>query len=145
MRAVRWVCLVGALAGCKKAPEAPVFPPGPAEVEMRVDIDSSFDAGRTLLFISREPCDSPKAGTAKFGTMRGAKGHPTFIEIFVPQGSTGYTCAAAYDDAGNMIGLGSAPDNPHTFAGIGEVQFHPKVQIDPFPAPRPALEGLPAP
>ncbi|HEX4621902.1 MAG TPA: hypothetical protein VH208_10085, partial [Myxococcaceae bacterium] len=77
MRAMLVALVLGAVAGCKKAPEAPQFPPGPAEVELRVDVDASFDAGRTLLFISREPCDSPKAGTAKFGAMKGAKGHPT--------------------------------------------------------------------
>jgi hypothetical protein len=110
-----------------------------------VDVQSSVDAGRTLVFISREPCDSPQAGTAKFGSIRGAHGHPTFIEIFVPQGSKGYACAAAYDEAGNWVGLGSAADNPQTFAGVGEVQLKPKVRIDALPAARPPPQGLAAP
>jgi hypothetical protein len=100
------------------------------------------DAARTVVFVSPQPCESDEAAQAKYGAAPAQVGRPTFIEVFVPQGSKGYVCAAALDAAGKLVGLGSAEQNPLNLAGDGEVQFRPVVHVVKLAAPRAAPAGL---
>jgi hypothetical protein len=136
------------LAGaCQKPPPPPPPAPAPpkprmAEVEMVVAVQSDLDGGKSLLFVSPEPCDSPHAGEKKYGATAAQLTGTTFIEVFVPQGSSNYVCAAAFDDSGNLTGLGSAEGNPLRMSGEGEVRFSPKVHVTALASKHPAPAGF---
>jgi len=122
---------------CQKARPAQV-----AEVELLVEVQSEVEAPRTFIFISPEPCDAPDAARKKFGGMDARKVGRTFVEIFVPQGTIGYACAAAFDAQGRLVGLGGAADNPLHMEGKGEVTFKPTIQVKRLPEPRAAPAGF---
>src|SRR5712664_2062180 len=46
-----------------------------------------------------------------------------FLEVFVPQGSTGHVCGAGYDEHDKLVLFGAYSGNPLTFRGEGEVTF----------------------
>ena len=146
MRLFILASVVACASACNKStsppPIAPIPPPSVAEVEMNINVTTQVDAGRLVTFITTAPCDSEGAGKGKLGLAEARLGAPTFMEVFVPQGTRGYVCAAALDAAGNLVGLGAAEHNPLNLSGEGEVTFRPAIRILPLPAARPPPQGL---
>ncbi len=96
-----------------------------AEVEISGTLQISEKPARLFVFVSRQACDPRHVERDMIGSVRidPFVGSNFFIEVFVPQGSTGNVCGAALDDKGNIVGFGAYPKNPLTFRGEGEVTF----------------------
>ncbi len=98
---------------------------------------------KLVAFVSKEACN-PNRMEKPLGAVTIDPNVSTnfFIEIFVPQGSTGNVCGAAMDKEGNIIAFGAYEKNPLTFRGKGEVTFG-KVIVPlkplkvPVPGPKP--------
>jgi hypothetical protein len=137
---MRWLCLAAVLvvcASCSKKAE------GAAEVEILGTVTGPVKAARFRAFVTREPCDMNRTAVTALGKadLVPETSKTFFIEIFVPQNSTGHLCVLALDGRGQEIGFGAARENPMTFAGKGEVTFRPTVNVEAV-SPRAAPAGL---
>lgn len=102
-----------------------------AEVEITGTLKAPIRTKKFVAFVSKEPCD-PKAGAKK--ALRTVAIDPNvsmnfFLEVFVPQGSTGHVCGAGYDEHDKLVLFGAYSGNPMTFRGTGEVTFS-QVNVD---------------
>jgi hypothetical protein len=120
----------------------PPAPDKPAEVEISGTLKISEQPARLFVFVSRRPCNARVVSKDIIGSVRIDPFVSTnfFIEVFVPQGSTGNVCGAALDEKGKVTALGAHKENPLTFRGQGEVTFGnviiPLKRLDkPFPGP----------
>jgi hypothetical protein len=96
-----------------------------AEVEITGTLKAPMRTKKFVAFVAKEPCD-PKVGTKK--ALHTVAIDPNvsmnfFLEVFVPQGSTGHVCGAGYDEHEKLVLFGAYSGNPLTFRGEGEVTF----------------------
>ena len=85
-------------------------------------------------------CPLNTAGTER--TKNLGTTSPYFIEVFVPQGSTGHVCAWALKD-GKVLAFGTTPRNPLKMQGMGEVMFTDlELPLQPVSPPVKAPAGL---
>jgi hypothetical protein len=96
-----------------------------AEVEITGTLKAPMRTKKFVAFVAKEPCD-PKVGAKK--ALHTVAIDPNvsmnfFIEVFVPQGSTGHVCGAGYDEHDKLVLFGAYSGNPMTFRGEGEVSF----------------------
>jgi hypothetical protein len=96
-----------------------------AEVEITGTLKAPMRTKKFVAFVAKEPCD-PKVGAKK--ALRTVAIDPYvsmnfFLEVFVPQGSTGHVCGAGYDEHDKLVLFGAYAGNPLTFRGKGEVAF----------------------
>ncbi len=96
-----------------------------AEVEITGTLKAPMRTKKFVAFVAKEPCD-PKVGAKK--ALRTVAIDPNvsmnfFVEVFVPQGSTGHVCGAGYDEHDKLVLFGAYSGNPLTFRGKGEVSF----------------------
>lgn len=121
-------------------------PPGEAEVEFMGQVTAKgLKAKQYLIFISKQPCDLKAATVQHFGSTVIPYGDSQnfFIEVFVPQGATGYVCAAALDQDRRAIAQGTYEKNPLKMEGEGEVIFDQlHLQLQPTKAPVALPKGL---
>lgn len=114
------------------------LPEFPAEAKAEVEITGTLKAPmrtkKFMAYVAKHPCD-PKLGTKH--ALRTVAIDPNvsmnfFLEIFVPQGSTGYVCGAGYDERDKLVLFGAYSGNPLTFRGKGEVTFSQvSVSLEP--------------
>jgi hypothetical protein len=96
-----------------------------AEVEITGTLKAPMRTKKFVAFVAKEPCD-PKVGAKK--SLHTVAIDPNvsmnfFLEVFVPQGSTGHVCGAGYDEHNKLVLFGAYSGNPLTFRGEGEVTF----------------------
>jgi hypothetical protein len=96
-----------------------------AEVEITGTLKAPMRTKKFVAFVATEPCD-PKVGAKK--ALHTVAIDPNvsmnfFLEVFVPQGSTGHVCGAGYDERDKLVLFGAYSGNPLTFRGEGEVSF----------------------
>src|SRR5215831_7582750 len=117
----------GSQAGPDAGQAAPASPKRemPAEVELSGTIRTKTKPKHLMAYVSKEPCHPSRGPEGALGSVRIDPNVSMnfFIEIFVPQGSTGHVCAAAMDAQGKVVELGAHAKNPLTFRGRGEVTF----------------------
>lgn len=128
--ALTLVVVVG-LLGCEKSKTAPVAPvkveekkplAGKAEVEFFGTWNAAeVKAARAVFVAQVEPCTPVPEKATRYGEEKLTEAGPLFAEFFIPQGSTGYACVYAFDEAGAVVGVASSSQNPMTFEGEGEV------------------------
>lgn len=149
MRRIGWV-LVGSLAwaACSKKP--PPAPVAPAEVLAEVEISGLIHcdvpgAVRVMVFLDKGPCNGGRPEFKPIGLVSEdpAQAQRYFMEVFVPQGSQGFLCGAAFNQEGRLVGWGASDKNPLTFAGKGEVEHHLDVTVKPLHEDLPHPKGLP--
>ncbi|MDB4970772.1 MAG: hypothetical protein JWN44_6461 [Myxococcales bacterium] len=137
MRRIAGVMLLFALAGCPQPPAPPeppdlarpvkvekVAPPTPtpmptmAEVEVAgvVDNRAAFK-GDVLAWITDAPCWQP--ATKSFGSSKTQPNGAFFMEVFVPQGTSLWVCAATADGSAS----GSDDKAPLAGKGLGEITY----------------------
>jgi hypothetical protein len=125
----------------------PSAKPLPRDLEAEVEISGSLQISkrpaRLFAFLSKSACDPKRIESELIGAVQidPYVSRNFFIEVFVPQGSTGNICGAALDEKGNIIAFGSFGKNPLTFKGKGEVTFGNvliplKPLLKPVPAPK---------
>ncbi len=115
-----------------------------AEVEITGTLKVTSKPAKLLAFVSKSACN-PKQIDEAIGSVNIDPNVATnfFIEIFVPQGSTGNVCGAALDKDGNVVAFGAYAKNPLTFRGKGEVTFSDVVfALKPLKAPVPGPKKL---
>ncbi len=115
-----------------------------AEVEITGTLKVATKPAQLFAFVSKSACN-PRQIEQGLGSVTIDPNVATnfFIEIFVPQGSTGHVCGAALDEQGNVIAFGAYPKNPLTFRGKGEVTFSNVVFVlKPLKAPVPRPKKL---
>jgi len=110
----------------------------PAEAKAEVEITGTLKAPlrtkKLMAYVAKHPCD-PKLGAKQ--ALRAVAIDPNvsmnfFLEIFVPQGSTGHVCGAGYDERDKLLLFGAYSGNPLTFRGKGEVTFSQvSVSLEP--------------
>ncbi len=125
------------------APPKAAGPDSRAEVEISGTLQIAQRPSRLFAFVSRKACDPKRIEKDIIGSVRidPFVGKNFFIEVFVPQGSTGSVCGAAMDEKGNIISFGAYRKNPLTFRGKGEVTFGDVViPLETLPKPVPAPE-----
>lgn len=108
-----------------------------AEVEITGTLKIAAKPAKLIAFVSRRPCSVKHLDDA-LGTVTVDPNVATnfFIEIFVPQGTTGHICAAGLDGSGNAIAFGSYSKNPVTFRGKGEISIAGVIiNLKPLNAP----------
>lgn len=137
-------------AGTAKPAETPQATPGKparddrAEVEITGTLKVASKPAKLLAFVSKSACN-PKQIDQALGSVNIDPNVATnfFIEIFVPQGSTGNVCGAALDKDGNVVAFGAYAKNPLTFRGQGEVTFSDVVfALKPLKPPVPGPKKL---
>lgn len=97
----------------------------PAEVEITGSVESRVQAKKFVVFAAKEPCDAIRGTTGAWGKV-GIDPNVSmsfFLEIFVPQGTVGHICGAAFDEHDKLVGIGAYAKNPVTFEGTGEVSI----------------------
>jgi len=100
-------------------------PDAKAEVEITGRLKTPIRTKKFVAFVTKEACN-PKLGAKK--ALRAVAVDPNvsmnfFLEIFVPQGSSGHVCGAGYDEHDKLVLFGAYSGNPLTFVGEGEVSF----------------------
>jgi len=98
--------------------------PAEAEVEVIGKLTGAPPETDLRVSISKRPCAAADSGEP-YGVERTKNLGPTspyFIEVFVPQGSTGHVCAWSLKD-GKVVAFGASARNPITMRGLGEVMF----------------------
>lgn len=139
------LCLVLLLCACPDKAPAVAAVPGPkappAECEFSGEVrPGEVKAARILFAITKQPCTTaPDPGVIIRVDVQPGK---LFHEFFFPQGSTGYACAFALDEQGQLVGQAGHARGQLTFQGFGEVEFKDVLlELTPVPA-RVAPPGL---
>lgn len=135
MRALAIVCL---LAGCVEPPPPvrdmakpkvetpPAPPPAPplpakAEVEITGGIEApAGQAGTVMVWVTDDECWKPTTRSYGSGTINAKR---YFVEVFVPQGTKLWVCAALVPPRGPIVWSGAAKGAPFIGQGHGEVEF----------------------
>jgi hypothetical protein len=102
-------------------------------------------AKRARVYVSSEPCSPLKDPLPVLGSIFvNPEATPNFmVEVFVPQGSTGYLCGVALDEQDRVVGVASAEKNPMRLEGEGEVSFSGLAMVfQPLDSPRPMPSGF---
>jgi hypothetical protein len=136
MRALAIVCLLAAcveppppvrdMAKPKVVEATPSPPPAPplpakAEVEIVGHIDPpAGQAGTVTIWVTDDECWKP--GAKSFGSST-LNGKSYFVEVFVPQGTKLWVCAALVPPKGPIVWSGAAKGAPFIGQGQGEVEF----------------------
>ena len=123
------------------APAPPKGPPAECEFFGEVRLAGELKPARIVFAVTKSPCT---ADAADPGVLMHAEAQPgkLFHEFFFPQGSTGYACAYALDDKGQVIGHAAHAQGQLSFQGTGEVEFrNVTLELAAVPA-RPAPPGL---
>jgi len=118
--------------------------PAEAEVEIIGKLTGVPPETDLRVTVAKKPCSASDSGEP-FGTERTKNlgtTSPYFIEVFVPQGSTGHVCAWALKD-GKVLAFGTTPRNPLKMQGTGEVMFTDlELPLQPVSPPVKAPAGL---
>ena len=116
-----------------------------AEVEITGTLKASTRPQKLIAFVSTDRCDPKKGATDALRSViiDANVSMNFFLEIFVPQGSTGHVCGAGYDKDGKVVLFGAYPGNPLTFRGKGEVTFS-QVTVPLEPLPKQPRSGKPS-
>ncbi len=97
----------------------------PAEIEITGSVQSKVKAKKFVVFAAKERCDATRGTTGAWQKV-GIDPNVSmsfFLEIFVPQGTVGHICGAAFDENDKLVGFGAYAKNPVTFQGTGEVSI----------------------
>jgi hypothetical protein len=125
-------------------PKPPPQMPTEAEVEVIGKLTGVLPETDLRVTVAKKPCSASDSGEP-YGVERLKNLGPTspfFIEVFVPQGSTGHVCAYALKD-GKVLAFGTSARNPITMQGMGEVMFTDmELPLQPVSPPVKAPAGL---
>lgn len=129
MQAYLAVLVVGGLVATsctqKRAEPSPSHSSPLAEIEMTGELSPVNPVLAYWVFGTPESCDAVSESSKIWGRTpveKAGNGH-FFLEIFVPQNSKGYVCAAGLNAAREVLESGKAVGSPFTFKGEGEVAF----------------------
>lgn len=93
-----------------------------AEVEITGPVTGAPADATLYIAVSKRECKANDTSLDLFGAQKADVKNNYFIEVFVPQGSTGWLCAYAVKN-GEVVAFGTGKLNPMTMKGAGEVMF----------------------
>lgn len=93
-----------------------------AEVEILGAITGAPDKSTTIVAVSKTECKANDAQLDLYGKSDAMAKASFFIEVFVPQGATGYLCVYSLR-GGEVVAFGTGDKNPMKMEGHGEVLF----------------------
>jgi hypothetical protein len=115
-----------------------------AEVEILGAITGAPDKSTVVVTVSKKECKANDDALDIFGQVLARAPASFFIEVFVPQGSTGYLCVYALQ-GDQVVAFGTGDKNPMVMKGDGEVMFGgTKVALKPtskWKAPAPLADA----
>jgi hypothetical protein len=115
-----------------------------AEVEILGAITGVPEKSKLVVTVSKKECKPNDAELDLFGQAMSPTPASFFIEVFVPQGATGFLCVYALQ-GDQVVAFGTGDKNPMVMRGHGEVMFGgTKVALKPtskWKAPAPLADA----